>query len=232
MQRLGREAKHHGAVSPDSQPAKVVKKIDGFWLRWTQEFGSFFRTTEPILTKCEIRHRGHKQIRGRPFELRVASHDRRKLFAGLIIATQLVKSQAQIIMEKSCLWREVYGFAKSSDCFFAQALTYATYLHARQTRKGSDLPYISHLLAVSSIEMDYGASENERRRTQIGSGVPLRVKEQGGSVGRKFCGPHVDAAPLVVGIHQAQDDFIKAKFKITTTNQARYIGSDFMENRR
>lgn len=44
---------------------------------------------------------------------------------------------------------------------FAKALTYATHLHARQTRKGSDLPYISHLLAVSSIAMEYGASEHE-----------------------------------------------------------------------
>jgi (p)ppGpp synthase/HD superfamily hydrolase len=44
---------------------------------------------------------------------------------------------------------------------FAEALTYAAHLHAQQTRKGSDLPYISHLLAVSSITMEYGGSEDE-----------------------------------------------------------------------
>jgi hypothetical protein len=31
---------------------------------------------------------------------------------------------------------------------FGEALSYAAHLHAKQTRKGSDLPYISHLLEV------------------------------------------------------------------------------------
>src|SRR5258708_16582520 len=44
---------------------------------------------------------------------------------------------------------------------FAEALIYATLLHAQQTRKGSDLPYISHLLGVASIAMDYGANKDE-----------------------------------------------------------------------
>lgn len=44
---------------------------------------------------------------------------------------------------------------------FAEALTYAAHLHAEQTRKGSDLPYISHLLGVASIAMEYGGDEDE-----------------------------------------------------------------------
>jgi (p)ppGpp synthase/HD superfamily hydrolase len=44
---------------------------------------------------------------------------------------------------------------------FAEALTYASHLHAQQTRKGSDLPYISHLLGVASIAMEYGGGEDE-----------------------------------------------------------------------
>ncbi len=44
---------------------------------------------------------------------------------------------------------------------FAEALTYAAYLHREQTRKGSDLPYVSHLLGVASIVMEYGGNESE-----------------------------------------------------------------------
>jgi len=59
---------------------------------------------------------------------------------------------------------------------FTEALTYATSLHARQTRKGSDLPYISHLLGVASIAMEYGASEHEA----IAALLHDAVEDQGG----------------------------------------------------
>ena len=42
-----------------------------------------------------------------------------------------------------------------------QALVYAHQLHARQTRKGTTIPYISHLLAVTSIVIENGGSEDE-----------------------------------------------------------------------
>lgn len=44
---------------------------------------------------------------------------------------------------------------------FTKALTYTSNLHAQQIRKGSDLPYISHLLGVASIAMEYGGGEDE-----------------------------------------------------------------------
>lgn len=44
---------------------------------------------------------------------------------------------------------------------FTQALVYATELHANQTRKGSGIPYIAHLLGVASIALEYGANEDE-----------------------------------------------------------------------
>ena len=34
---------------------------------------------------------------------------------------------------------------------FSQALVYATQLHNNQVRKGSDIPYISHLLSVTAL---------------------------------------------------------------------------------
>jgi GTP pyrophosphokinase len=34
-------------------------------------------------------------------------------------------------------------------------------LHTNQTRKGGGIPYISHLLGVASIALEYGANEDE-----------------------------------------------------------------------
>jgi GTP pyrophosphokinase len=44
---------------------------------------------------------------------------------------------------------------------FEEALILAVRLHAGQTRKGTDTPYISHLLAVTGIVLEHGASEDE-----------------------------------------------------------------------
>jgi (p)ppGpp synthase/HD superfamily hydrolase len=34
-------------------------------------------------------------------------------------------------------------------------------MHSNQVRKGTTIPYISHLLAVASLALQYGASEDE-----------------------------------------------------------------------
>jgi GTP pyrophosphokinase len=44
---------------------------------------------------------------------------------------------------------------------FEQAMVYAARLHGRQTRKGTRIPYISHLLAVAGLVLEYGGSEDE-----------------------------------------------------------------------
>jgi len=41
------------------------------------------------------------------------------------------------------------------------ALGVAARLHAGQQRKGSDVPYLTHLLGTCSIALDYGAGEDE-----------------------------------------------------------------------
>jgi len=43
---------------------------------------------------------------------------------------------------------------------FEQALAYACIVHAGQTRKGTSIPYLSHLLAVASLAMEHGADED------------------------------------------------------------------------
>jgi len=44
---------------------------------------------------------------------------------------------------------------------FEEALVYATRLHAGQVRKGTDIAYVSHLLAVASLVMEAGGDEDE-----------------------------------------------------------------------
>src|SRR3954468_2223918 len=59
---------------------------------------------------------------------------------------------------------------------FAYALAFAARLHAEQTRKGSDTPYVSHLLAVAAIVLDHGGREKEA----IPALLHDAVEDQGG----------------------------------------------------
>lgn len=44
---------------------------------------------------------------------------------------------------------------------FHEALTGAAHLHADQTKNGTTVPYIAHLLGVASIALQHGADEDE-----------------------------------------------------------------------
>jgi (p)ppGpp synthase/HD superfamily hydrolase len=44
---------------------------------------------------------------------------------------------------------------------FDQALAYASTLHREQMRKGTAIPYVSHLLAVCAIVLEHGGSEDD-----------------------------------------------------------------------
>jgi (p)ppGpp synthase/HD superfamily hydrolase len=44
---------------------------------------------------------------------------------------------------------------------FMDALTAAASMHAVQRRKGSDVPYVAHLLGTCAIALEYGADEDE-----------------------------------------------------------------------
>ncbi|BBZ45883.1 HD domain-containing protein [Mycobacterium parmense] len=44
---------------------------------------------------------------------------------------------------------------------FADALGYAAAKHARQTRKGSEVPYVGHLLSVAGLVIDDGGTEEQ-----------------------------------------------------------------------
>lgn len=63
---------------------------------------------------------------------------------------------------------------------FEEALVYAARLHATQTRKGSGIPYISHLLGVSALTLEYGGGEDEA----IAALLHDAVEDQGGEATR------------------------------------------------
>src|SRR5688500_20354282 len=44
---------------------------------------------------------------------------------------------------------------------FDEALTYASAHHRNQLRKGSRVPYMSHLMSVSALVLEHGGSEDQ-----------------------------------------------------------------------
>jgi (p)ppGpp synthase/HD superfamily hydrolase len=59
---------------------------------------------------------------------------------------------------------------------FDEAYAYAARLHADQARKGTNIPYLSHLLAVASLVLEDGGSEDEA----IAALLHDAVEDQGG----------------------------------------------------
>ncbi len=63
---------------------------------------------------------------------------------------------------------------------FEDALVYATRLHTRQIRKGSGVPYVSHLLSVAALVLEDGGDEDEA----IAALLHDAVEDQGGKATR------------------------------------------------
>ena len=64
---------------------------------------------------------------------------------------------------------------------FEQALVYATQLHGKQIRKGSGVPYISHLLSVAALVLEDGGNEDEA----IAALLHDAIEDQGGDKTRQ-----------------------------------------------
>ena len=61
---------------------------------------------------------------------------------------------------------------------FEAALVYAAQLHVHQQRKGTDVPYIAHLLSVAALVIEDGGDEDEA----IAALLHDAVEDQGGKV--------------------------------------------------
>jgi len=87
---------------------------------------------------------------------------------------------------------------------FTRAVAYAARLHAQQKRKGTERPYIAHLLGVASIVLAHGGDED----TAIAALLHDAVEDQGGQprlaeIRRKF---GVRVARIVDGCTDAYTD--------------------------
>ncbi len=59
---------------------------------------------------------------------------------------------------------------------FEEALVYAAHLHRDQVRKATPVPYVSHLLAVASLVLEHGGTEDEA----IAGLLHDAIEDQGG----------------------------------------------------
>ncbi len=64
---------------------------------------------------------------------------------------------------------------------FEDALRYAAELHRKQKRKGTSIPYVSHLLAVTAIVIEHGGDEDQA----IAALLHDAVEDQGGAATRE-----------------------------------------------
>ena len=64
---------------------------------------------------------------------------------------------------------------------FEKALVFASHLHAKQRRKGSEIPYVAHLLAVTALVLEHGGDENEA----IAALLHDAIEDQGGDATRQ-----------------------------------------------
>ncbi|MBX7223691.1 MAG: HD domain-containing protein [Blastocatellia bacterium] len=64
---------------------------------------------------------------------------------------------------------------------FEEALVFAAQLHRDQKRKGSETPYVGHLLAVSAIVIEHGGDENQA----IAALLHDAIEDQGGDPTRQ-----------------------------------------------
>lgn len=64
---------------------------------------------------------------------------------------------------------------------YEQALAFAAWLHEKQIRKGSGVPYISHLLAVSGLVIENGGSEDEAIAALLHDAIEDQSQRFGGA---------------------------------------------------
>ena len=89
---------------------------------------------------------------------------------------------------------------------YDEAFRYAHDLHRKQTRKGTPIPYISHLMSVSAIVVEHGGDEDQA----IGALLHDAAEDQGGhetlgEIRRRFG----DAVAEIV--HDCTDAWIEPK---------------------
>jgi len=81
---------------------------------------------------------------------------------------------------------------------FNEALAGAAILHARQRRKGTDTPVIAHLLGVTAIALEFGASEDEAIAALLHDAIEDAPLELGPDWVRRWIRHHFGEAVLTI----------------------------------
>ena len=95
---------------------------------------------------------------------------------------------------------------------FVQAVSYANEVHKEDVRKGTQIPYISHLMAVASLVMEGGGSEDEiiaallHDAVEDGGGKPVldEIKKRFGQ----------NVASIVDGCTETYEDLTKPRYLV------------------
>lgn len=123
---------------------------------------------------------------------------------------------------------------------FQDALLYAAGVHAGQTRKASDVPYVAHLLAVASLVLEHGAGEDEaiaallHDAVEDQGGLP-RLEEIRGRYGDEVAGIVLGCTDATVAPkppwRERKEAFI-AKVAEATPEVCRVVAADKLHNAR
>lgn len=65
---------------------------------------------------------------------------------------------------------------------FARALAFATELHAKQKRKQTDIPYISHLISVAGIVLENGGSRDQAIAALLHDSIEDQAEDYPGGI--------------------------------------------------
>ena len=84
---------------------------------------------------------------------------------------------------------------------FHEALVYAATLHRDQSRKGTQTPYVAHLLGVASLVLEHGGTEEEAIAALLHDSIEDQGIEHAPEIQRRF-GPAVYA--IVSGCSDAE----------------------------
>jgi GTP pyrophosphokinase len=107
---------------------------------------------------------------------------------------------------------------------FLDALVAAAAMHAAQPRKGSEIPYASHLLGACSIALDYGATEDQAIAALLHDAIEdVEPTEAARAVVASF-GPEV--LPIVEGCTKAERGDGADSFEAKMAYAARFADAD------
>jgi GTP pyrophosphokinase len=138
----------------------------------------------------------------------MAEKTQHRIYLGRIIRIWHTNSDKEILfpVTSSPINYNVQNMAKINSSRFIEAVTLAVQLHEDQLRKGSEIPYIAHLLAVTGLVLEAGGDSDQA----IAALLHDAVEDQGGmeillEIRHRF-GDRV--AAIVEG---CSDSFIKPK---------------------